>query len=108
MPGAGLEAAAAEVEAVGRRALAIPTDVSDYGRLERAADQVEHELGSTIARVACVIRSTYGRSRVRRSTWWAASAPRCAKPRRSAAASASSSVGRQTGSSVVPPTSNAS
>jgi NAD(P)-dependent dehydrogenase (short-subunit alcohol dehydrogenase family) len=55
MPGAGLEAAA--VEAVGRRALAIPTDVSDYGRLERAADQVEHELGAIDVRVACVIRS---------------------------------------------------
>jgi NAD(P)-dependent dehydrogenase (short-subunit alcohol dehydrogenase family) len=42
----GLEAAAAEVEAVGRRALAIPTDVADHAQLERAADRVERELGA--------------------------------------------------------------
>ena len=42
---AGLKAAASEVEAAGGRALAIPTDVSEYEQVEAAADQVERELG---------------------------------------------------------------
>jgi NAD(P)-dependent dehydrogenase (short-subunit alcohol dehydrogenase family) len=41
----GLEAAAAEVRAAGRRALAVPTDVSIAAEVEAAADQVEAELG---------------------------------------------------------------
>ena len=41
----GLEAAAAEVEALGQRALGISTDVSDREAVERAADRVEAELG---------------------------------------------------------------
>ncbi len=42
---AGLEGAAAAVEAMGGTALAIPTDVSDYPQVENAAARVEEELG---------------------------------------------------------------
>ena len=42
---AGLDAAAKEVQAAGRRALAIPTDVSSFEQVDRAATQVEDELG---------------------------------------------------------------
>ena len=41
----GLEAARSEVEAMGRRALVVPTDVSDPDHVERAAERVERELG---------------------------------------------------------------
>ena len=41
----GLEAARAEIEALGRRALAIPTDVADPEQVERAAQATETELG---------------------------------------------------------------
>jgi short-subunit dehydrogenase len=41
----GLAAAAKEVQAAGRRALAIPTDVADPDQVEAAAQQIEHELG---------------------------------------------------------------
>src|SRR5213596_2251670 len=41
----GLEAARAEVEALGGRALVLPTDVADADQVERAADRVERELG---------------------------------------------------------------
>jgi NAD(P)-dependent dehydrogenase (short-subunit alcohol dehydrogenase family) len=41
----GLEAARAEVEARGRRALAIAVDVADYDQVEAAARRVEEELG---------------------------------------------------------------
>src|SRR5436189_1774391 len=41
----GLEGARREVEAQGRRALAIPTDVADAGQMEAAADRIERELG---------------------------------------------------------------
>jgi NAD(P)-dependent dehydrogenase (short-subunit alcohol dehydrogenase family) len=41
----GLQAAAKEVEALGRRALAVPTDVADHERVEAAANQVEERLG---------------------------------------------------------------
>jgi NAD(P)-dependent dehydrogenase (short-subunit alcohol dehydrogenase family) len=41
----GLEAARREVEAVGRRALAIPTDVADAEAVEAAAEMAERELG---------------------------------------------------------------
>ena len=44
-PGEGLEAARQEAEAAGARALAIPTDVSDYDAVEAAADRIESELG---------------------------------------------------------------
>jgi short-subunit dehydrogenase len=42
---AGLDAAAAEVEALGGRAMAICADVSDADQLEVAADAIEHALG---------------------------------------------------------------
>jgi short-subunit dehydrogenase len=41
----GLEAARKEVAALGGRALAISTDVSDFNQVERAADKIEAELG---------------------------------------------------------------
>ncbi|HWC15501.1 MAG TPA: SDR family oxidoreductase [Terriglobales bacterium] len=41
----GLEAAKREVEAYGRRALVLPTDVSDAAAVEKAAQTVESELG---------------------------------------------------------------
>ncbi len=42
---AGLQGARQEVEAVGRRALVLPLDVADPVAVERAAQQVEEELG---------------------------------------------------------------
>ncbi|MEZ5410027.1 MAG: SDR family oxidoreductase [Acidimicrobiales bacterium] len=42
---AGLEAAAGEVRARGRRALVVPTDVAEADQVEAAADRVEAELG---------------------------------------------------------------
>ena len=41
----GLNAAKAEVEQLGGKAIAIPTDVSDWLAVEAAADRVERELG---------------------------------------------------------------
>ncbi|MDX1532350.1 MAG: SDR family NAD(P)-dependent oxidoreductase, partial [Rhodothermales bacterium] len=41
----GLEGARREVEAMGRRALAIPTDVAHHDQVEAAATRVEDELG---------------------------------------------------------------
>jgi NAD(P)-dependent dehydrogenase (short-subunit alcohol dehydrogenase family) len=41
----GLEATRKEVEAAGRRALAIATDVADWKAVEAAADRIERELG---------------------------------------------------------------
>lgn len=43
---AGLEAARREAEQMGVRALAVPTDVADSDAVERAAQQIENELGS--------------------------------------------------------------
>jgi NAD(P)-dependent dehydrogenase (short-subunit alcohol dehydrogenase family) len=42
---AGLKAATADVEAAGRRALAIPVDVADAAAVEDAAARIERELG---------------------------------------------------------------
>lgn len=42
---AGLDAAAAEIEAAGGRAIAIPTDVANYDEVDRAAQQAESEFG---------------------------------------------------------------
>jgi len=42
---AGLEAAAKEVQSAGTKALVIPTDVSQFDQVDRAASQVEDELG---------------------------------------------------------------
>ena len=41
----GLEAGRREIEALGRRALALPTDVADADQVEAAAARVERELG---------------------------------------------------------------
>jgi NAD(P)-dependent dehydrogenase (short-subunit alcohol dehydrogenase family) len=41
----GLEAGKREVESYGRRALVLPTDVSDADAVEKAADSAEYELG---------------------------------------------------------------
>src|SRR5205085_7602302 len=41
----GLSGAAAEVASTGRRALPIPTDVSDASQVEAATERVEKELG---------------------------------------------------------------
>jgi NAD(P)-dependent dehydrogenase (short-subunit alcohol dehydrogenase family) len=41
----GLEAAAKEVEAFGRQAVAVPTDVADPAQVEAAAAQIEERLG---------------------------------------------------------------
>lgn len=41
----GLEAAAAEIRDRGRLALVVPTDVADADAVERAAEQIEQELG---------------------------------------------------------------
>ncbi len=41
----GLEAAKREVEAMGQRALAIPTDVAQWSMVEDAAETIERELG---------------------------------------------------------------
>ncbi len=50
---AGIEAAADEVRAAGRRAAAVSVDVSDGAAVERAADQVEQELGPVDVWVNC-------------------------------------------------------
>lgn len=42
---AGLDGAAQEVRALGRRAATVPTDVADADEVQRAAERVEHELG---------------------------------------------------------------
>lgn len=42
---AGLEAAAADVQAAGGEALVLPTDVADPAQVEAAADAVEREWG---------------------------------------------------------------
>ena len=41
----GLEGARREVEALGGRALVLPTDVADPAQVEAAAEQVEEKLG---------------------------------------------------------------
>ncbi|HEX7035363.1 MAG TPA: SDR family oxidoreductase [Pseudomonadales bacterium] len=41
-----LEAASAEIAALGRRACAVPADVADADAVERAADRIEQELGA--------------------------------------------------------------
>jgi NAD(P)-dependent dehydrogenase (short-subunit alcohol dehydrogenase family) len=41
----GLDATRREVEGLGQRALAIPTDVADWKAVEDAAERVERELG---------------------------------------------------------------
>jgi short-subunit dehydrogenase len=50
-----LESAKQEVERFGGRALALPCDVADPDRLERAADRVENELGPIDVWVNCAM-----------------------------------------------------
>jgi NADP-dependent 3-hydroxy acid dehydrogenase YdfG len=55
-----LEAAAAEVQGMGRRALALPLDVADAGAVESAAQRVEEELGPIDVWVNDAATSVYG------------------------------------------------
>jgi short-subunit dehydrogenase len=55
----GLEATRAEVQALGARAVAIPTDVADANAVEAAADQIERELGPIDAWVNNAMTSVF-------------------------------------------------
>jgi NAD(P)-dependent dehydrogenase (short-subunit alcohol dehydrogenase family) len=57
----GLEGARREVEAAGGRALAVPTDVADFGQVEAAAAAVEHELGPIDVWVNNAMTSVFAR-----------------------------------------------
>ncbi|SFG02564.1 SDR family oxidoreductase [Curtobacterium sp. YR515] len=57
----GVEAAVAEVEAAGRRGLALVADVSDREAVEAAADRVEQELGPIDLWVNGVMVGVFGR-----------------------------------------------
>src|SRR5687767_3865571 len=57
---AGLEAARREVEQAGRRALVIPCDVSEAMAIERAAEQIEEELGPIDVWVNCAMVTVFG------------------------------------------------
>jgi NAD(P)-dependent dehydrogenase (short-subunit alcohol dehydrogenase family) len=54
---AGLKAAAEEVEAAGRRAVAVPTDVADHDAVAAAAATIERELGPVDVWVNCAFAS---------------------------------------------------
>ena len=58
---AGLQAAAKAVEQAGGTPLVAPTDVSDHAALERAAEQVERELGEIDAWVNVASQSVFAR-----------------------------------------------
>jgi NAD(P)-dependent dehydrogenase (short-subunit alcohol dehydrogenase family) len=55
----GLDAAVKDVESVGGRAVAIPTDVADADALERAAATVERELGPIDVWINCAMTSVF-------------------------------------------------
>lgn len=57
----GLEAAAREVEALGRRALVLPLDVGDAAAVEDAAEKVERTLGPIDVWVNNAMVSVFGR-----------------------------------------------
>ncbi|WP_412875633.1 SDR family oxidoreductase [Curtobacterium flaccumfaciens pv. flaccumfaciens] len=57
----GVDAAAAEVEAAGRRGLALVADVSDRDAVEAAADRVERELGPIDLWVNGVMVGVFGK-----------------------------------------------
>jgi len=57
---AGLKNARAEIEALGSQALAIPTDVADGEQVERAAEQIERELGPIDVWVNNAMATIYG------------------------------------------------
>ncbi|KMV21075.1 SDR family oxidoreductase [Mycobacterium heckeshornense] len=55
----GLRAAAAEIEAAGGEALAIPTDVSEYGAVDQAAGRVEERFGPIDAWINVAFTSVF-------------------------------------------------
>ncbi|HUC12256.1 MAG TPA: SDR family oxidoreductase [Stellaceae bacterium] len=55
----GLQAAAAEVEKAGGRALALPLDIADPDAVEAAADRVENELGPIDIWVNCAMATIF-------------------------------------------------
>jgi NAD(P)-dependent dehydrogenase (short-subunit alcohol dehydrogenase family) len=59
---AGLDSAARDVEAAGGKALAVPTDVADYGQVENAAQRVEQEFGPIDVWVNCAFTSVFAPS----------------------------------------------
>jgi short-subunit dehydrogenase len=59
--GPGLEAARREVEELGGRALVLPTDVADHGRLEAAADALEESFGAIDVWVNDAMATTFAR-----------------------------------------------
>ena len=59
---AGLRGAAADVEALGRRAVMVPTDVADAKAVEDAADRVERDLGPIDVWVNNAMTTVYGRA----------------------------------------------
>ena len=56
-----LENARREVEAAGRRAVAVPADVADAGAVEAAADRIERELGPIDVWVNCAMTAVLAR-----------------------------------------------
>ena len=57
----GLEAAAAEVRAEGRRALVVPVDVADAEAVESAVERIESELGAVDVWVNDAFTSVFAR-----------------------------------------------
>ena len=57
----GLEGAREDVEGLGRKALAIATDVADWNAVEAAADRVERELGPIDVWVNDAMTSVFAR-----------------------------------------------
>jgi NAD(P)-dependent dehydrogenase (short-subunit alcohol dehydrogenase family) len=57
---AGLDGAVADVEAAGRKGLAVPTDVADHAAVEEAAERVERELGEIDAWVNVAFSGSLG------------------------------------------------
>jgi short-subunit dehydrogenase len=57
---AGLEGARQEVEALGGRALVIPTDVANHDEVEAAAERVERELGPIDIWINCAMVTVFG------------------------------------------------
>jgi len=56
----GLKAAVEEVEALGVRAIAVPTDVADAAAVDEAATAVEEEFGPIDAWVNCAMTAVFG------------------------------------------------
>lgn len=60
---AGLEGARREIEQLGRRALTLPLDVADADAVERAAEQIERDLGPIDVWVNCAMTTVFGEFR---------------------------------------------